>query len=175
MKKKWLLIVACLSLSMTAICQTSGNSTDSMAAPVPLKDSAGADPDLHGLAAKEKDRMAKTLQPPVGKALVYILRPSSMGMLIRMRVRCDGRNIGSTKAENFLFAVVEPGKHTLQTTSENVETMDITVEAGKIYYVKQQAKMGFAFAETGLKLLDEKEGQKDLGKCRLAKDNVASN
>ncbi len=175
MKKKWLLIVACLSLSMTAICQTSVNPTDSTAAAVPLKDSTLVNPDLHGLAAKEKDRMAKTLQPPVGKALVYVLRPSAMGMLIRMRVKCDGTNIGSTKGGNFLFAMVEPGQHTLLTASENDEMMDITVEAGKIYYVKQQAKMGVVYAETGLKLVDEKEGQKYLQKCRLAKDNVASN
>jgi hypothetical protein len=45
----------------------------------------------------------------------------------------------------------------------------------KIYYIKQEVKMGFAIAETGLKLVDEKEGQKYLQKCKLAKDNVASN
>jgi len=53
--------------------------------------------------------------------------------------------------------------------------LEITVEAGKVYYIKQEVKMGFAIAETGLKPVEEKEGQKYLQKCKLAKDNVASN
>jgi Protein of unknown function (DUF2846) len=117
----------------------------------------------------------RELQPAPGKALVYILRPATMGLAVRMFLKCDSVHIGSTMAHNFVYAMLEPGTHTLVSTSENHAKLEITVEADKVYYIKQEVKMGFAIAETGLKLVDEKEGQKYLQKCKLAKDNVASN
>jgi hypothetical protein len=176
MKKKWLLALICLSLSLTAVCQNSANPKDTTDAAYRPKDSvAGALADSRSLSDKDKDKMAKSLQPADGKALVYILRPAGLAMLIRMNVRCDSLHIGSTKAHNFVYTMLEPGQHTLMSFSENRAKLEITVEAGKVYFVKQEVTMGFAYAETGLTLLDEKEGQKYLQKCKLAKDNVASN
>jgi hypothetical protein len=165
MKRKFLLTIACFSMALTAIAQNSTNP----------KDSTAAISDLRGLPQKEKDQAAKTLQPADGKALVYILRPATLGLVVRMFLNCDSVHIGSTMAHNFVYVMLEPGTHTLMSTSENHSTLEITVEAGKVYYIKQEVKMGIAIAETGLKLVDETEGQKYLKKCRLAKDNVASN
>jgi hypothetical protein len=164
MKRRCLLAFVCSFMALTSIAQDSAY----------LKDSGRVIRDMRSLPDKEKDQVAKTLQPSDGKALVYILRPSTFGMVVRMFVRCDSVHIGSTMAHNFVYAMLDPGTHTLRSTSENNSTLEITVDAGKVYYVKQEVKMGFAIAETGLKLVDEKEGQKYLQKCKLAKDNVAS-
>ncbi|GGB18427.1 DUF2846 domain-containing protein [Puia dinghuensis] len=136
--------------------------------------SATTDP-KSGLSRKEKDKIARSLTPADGKALVYILRPSGFGALIKMGVRCDSVHIGSTGAGQYVYTMLDPGTHSLMSTAENKSSLNIMVEAGKIYYIRQQVKMGFAFAETGLKLEDDQQGQKDLKKCKLAKDNVASN
>jgi hypothetical protein len=160
MKKKSLLTFVCLCFCIAAICQTTVDS-----AVVEVKGT---------LSRKEMDLKAKALTPAEGKALIYILRPTGFGALIRMGVECDSVHIGSTKAENYVYAMLDPGAHTLMSKAENHSSLEVTLEAGKIYYVKQLVKMGFAFAETGLKLVDEQEGQKYLKKCKLAKDNVAS-
>jgi hypothetical protein len=74
-----------------------------------------------------------------------------------------------------LYSVLEPGKHTFLSTSENQATLSVTLEGDKIYYIRQEVKMGVFFAETALKLEDEQKGQKDLRKCKLARDNVYTN
>lgn len=165
MKKQTFLLLACLFLLGHTFCQNA----DSTAAAAP------AATEKKELSRKEKDEMAKGLTPAEGKALVYILRPTAFGALIRMTVKCDTVPIGSTKANNYIYAMLDPGPHTLISHSENTFKLDITLEAGKTYYIKQQVKMGIAIAETGLVIIDEQEGQKYLKKCKLAKDNPASN
>jgi hypothetical protein len=160
MKKKCLLTFVCLCFCIAAFCQTTPDS-----AVVEVKGSP---------SRKEMDLRAKALTPAEGKALIYILRPSGFGALIRMNLECDSVHIGSTKAENYVYAMLNPGAHTLVSKAENNTSLEVTLEAGKTYYVKQQVKMGFVYSETGLKLVDEQEGQKYLKKCKLAKDNVAS-
>jgi hypothetical protein len=123
MKRKFLLTFLCFSIALTGIAQNSANSKE------------------------EKDQIARTLQPPDGKALVYILRPSIFGLAVRMFLDCDSVHIGSTMAHNFVYALLEPGTHTLMSTSENHPTLEITVEAGKVYYIKQEVKMGTVIAK----------------------------
>lgn len=171
MHKQSLIVLICLAFCLPAFCQTSA--TDSTVAGHQDVDSAVAikkgEP-----TRKEKDLMARNLTPAEGRALVYILRPSGFGALIKMSVLCDSVHIGATKAGNYVYVMVTPGRHVLESHAENNVSMDIDVEAGKTYYVRQQVKMGFAYAETGLKLLDDTDGQKDLKKCKLAKDNLAT-
>ena len=157
-----------------AICQSPTTTNDSNIAVSPMKDSSST-PLPARLSRKEKDKWAKSLKPDDGKALVYIVRPSMMGALIHMKVRCDSVPIGSTSAGNYVYAMLEPGKHTLTSHAENLATLDIVVEAGKVYYIRQRSEMGALYAETDLELVDEKDGQKYLKKCEIAKDNAATN
>ena len=120
----------------------------------------------------QMDSIAKSLVPVEGKAIVYILRPSKVAFVVKMGLKCDNVRIGGTKAGTYVYSVLEPGKHTFLSTSENQATLSVTLEGGKIYYIRQEVKMGLFFAETGLKLEDEQKGQKDLRKCQLARDNV---
>jgi len=124
---------------------------------------------------EQKDSIAKSLLPIDGKAIVYLLRPSGFGTLVKMNLECDSVHIGSTKAFKYVYSILEPGTHTFLSKAENKKSLTITLESGKIYYIKQEVKMGVFFAETGLKLLDEGDGKKGLGKCSLSKDNVFSN
>ena len=120
---------------------------------------------------QNKDSIAKSLTPIGGKAIVYIVRPTGFGFLIRMKLYCDSIFIGSTMAQNYVYLAVDSGKHIFISKSENKSKLELLVEPGKIYYLKQQVKMGFLYAETSLKLLDEAEGKKYLNKCTLSSDN----
>ena len=175
------LALSLIFICHTAICQSSTTTaSDSTTAVSPTKDSAAIKDSTStmspaSMSRKEKDKWAKSLKPDDGKALVYIVRPSAMGSLIHMKVRCDSVPIGTTSACNYVYAMLEPGKHTLTSHAENWAALDIVVEAGKVYYVKQRSEMGALYAETDLELLEEKDGQKYLKKCEIAKDNVATN
>jgi hypothetical protein len=122
----------------------------------------------------QKDSAAKNLAPIAGKAIVHIIRPTSYGFLIKMNVECDSVHIGSTKAKKYIYTVLDPGRHTFVSKSENHYKFDLDVEAGKIYYIKQQVEMGALYAETGLEILSDQDGKKYLDKCTLSKDNVYS-
>ena len=37
----------------------------------------------------------KTMQPPAGKALVYVIRPQSLGYALHFTVMCDDKKIGA--------------------------------------------------------------------------------
>jgi len=120
----------------------------------------------------EKDSIARNHSPVEGKAIVYFLRPTSFGALIKMNIECDSVHIGSTYAGKYVYTILDTGLHHFISRAENNASLDIKLEAGKLYYIKQKVKMGFLFAETGLELADEKDGKKYLGKCKLSKDNV---
>jgi len=108
-----------------------------------------------------------------GKATVYIIRNSSIGSLIRMGVECNDLKIGSTKAKQYVYTVLAPGNYTfVSKTPENKASLDLTLEAGKIYYIKQQVKMGIIAARTGLELMNEPDGKKALNDCKLSSDNI---
>ena len=107
----------------------------------------------------------KDLTPPEGKALLYIYRPSVAGTVVPMPVICDETMIGTTKGKTFVYAFVDPGKHTITAEAEKPATLDIETEADKVYYIRQKVKMGAWSARTDLELVDEKEGKEKLNKC----------
>ena len=127
------------------------------------------------LTLQQKDSIAKNLTPIQGKAIVYIIRSTLLGAVIKMNIECNSIHIGSTKAEKYIYTILEPRTHTFLAKSKNKSSFELTVEAGKIYFIKQQVKMGFLFAQTGLKLITDEEGRKLLSKCKLSSDNLLTN
>jgi len=100
------------------------------------------------------------------KALVYVVRPASVGFAIKSFFLCDDEILGINKGRCYFFAQVAPGKHLFWSKSENVDALELTVEAGKTYYIKQGIQMGAFRARTKVEVLDEAEGQAALGKCK---------
>jgi hypothetical protein len=72
----------------------------------------------------------------------------------------DDEILGINKGESYFFAYVAPGKHVFWSKSENVDALELTVEAGKTYYIQQHVRMGGFRARTKLEVLDEAEGTK---------------
>jgi hypothetical protein len=120
---------------------------------------------------KEKDNFAKNLTPIPDKSIVFIVRTSLFGMAIPLKLDCDSFEVGWIHSKTYLFTIVDPGEHIFKASSENDFTLKINLEPGKIYYFDQEAKMGIAYAETKIKMINEEDGKKYLLKCSLSKHN----
>lgn len=118
----------------------------------------------------EMDLKIKEMKSPEGKALVYIVRPSSFGFAIKMTVTCDGEYVGTTAGKRYIYTVLSPGNHLFVSKAENKSELSIVLEEGKTYYLEQQVKMGLIKARNKLVRLDEVEGRNKLSKCSLSDD-----
>lgn len=113
------------------------------------------------MSAKE----LKELIPPEGKGLVYIIRSKSAGGLIKFKTSINGTYIGSTKAKNFLYSILDPGAYTISAKAENTNNIDITVEAGQTYFILQKVRMGAIKARVAMYQTDDVEGRQRLARC----------
>jgi uncharacterized protein DUF2846 len=126
-------------------------------------------------AKKLKDSITKNLVPPPGKAIIYIVRPTIMAFAVPMRLDCDSFQVGWISAKTYLYTILDSGEHTLKSLSENEFHLKVNLEAGKIYYIEQEIRMGILYARTKLKLLNDETGRKELGKCSISGHNTYPN
>jgi len=105
-------------------------------------------------------------EAPPDKALVYIVRPATLGMAIRLWAFADETPLAVTRGNTYATAEVEPGTHIFWGKAENVSAMEYTVEAGKTYFLKLKVKMGGFKARVRVEFLAEKEGEEALKNCK---------
>ena len=116
------------------------------------------------------DLKIRDLNPPEGKALVYILRPTSLGSIVKMEVTANGQYIGATGGKRYIYTILDPGKYIFSSKAENTSELHIVLEAGKTYYLEQKVKMGIILARNELLRLDDIEGHRKLSQCSLSND-----
>ena len=120
------------------------------------------------MESPENDAKARQFNNPVDTAGLYIYRNESIGGAIKMDVEIDGVPIGQTAANTFLYKEVSPGKHTIVSKTENDSTLEVDAEAGMLYYIWQEVKLGLLFARSKLQLMSKEEGQKGVNETKLA-------
>ena len=160
---KKLLIIVGMSLALVGCATVSNSGTASTTAPAQASVSAPAPASESVSASSAQDPL---FAPKDGVAVVYVFRNSSLGMAVGMNVALDGEKIGRTGAKRYIRAEVQPGSHTLSCKSETVSEVTFDAEAGKVYYVWQQIKMGAFIARNKLQLVDEATGQKGVKECK---------
>ena len=116
----------------------------------------------------QQDVAAKKFTAPRENSAVYIYRNESMGAAVTMDVELDGKAIGRTGANTFLYKEIVPGKHTISSKAENTDTVEIDAKPGTLYYVWQEVKMGVLSARTKLHLVDEAQGRKGVSETKFA-------
>lgn len=156
MPQRFYLLLFCLLFSSVAFAQAPADSSRNLTAKQ---------------ERKYQDSVAKNLKPVDGKAIVYIIRHGVMGAAIPFRLDCDSFLVGWVAAGTYLYTIIDPGSHVFKAQSENDYELPLTVEAGKIYFLDQESRMGVMYARTKLKPLNEQEGRKLLDKCHLSKHN----
>lgn len=121
------------------------------------------------MADPAADTQAKTFATTPGKANIYIYRNETFGAAVKMPLTLDGKSVGSTASKTFVLQQVEPGKHIVQSITENEPSVEVNAEAGKNYYVWQEVKMGAFQPGSALHIVTEAEGQKAVKECKLVK------
>ena len=119
------------------------------------------------------DSKAKKMEPPTGKALVYIVRPAFVGTAVKAEVVCNRWRIGATGGKRFLYVILDPGTYQFESIMQNVSTLDLKCESGKTYFIEQNVRMQVFRPLTTLILLDRDFGEWKLKSCSLSTDIIA--
>lgn len=117
---------------------------------------------------KKQDAALKNFTAKPDVAGVYIYRNETIGAAVRMDVEVDGKPLGQTAAKTYFYTEVAPGKHTVTSKAENTDRLELDAQAGKLYYIWQEVKMGIMFARTKLHLVGDAEGKTGVIETQLA-------
>jgi hypothetical protein len=101
--------------------------------------------------------------PDAEKAIVYVVRPSAVGTLVRFNVFLDDQaaesEMGYTRGSQYIYFQVNPGEHKIQSKAENWSEWVINAKAGDIIYIQQDAAMGLFMARNTIFKIEDIEGK----------------
>lgn len=101
--------------------------------------------------------------PEQGKAIVYVVRPSSVGGLIRFNVFVDDQEasseMGYTRGSQYIYFSLPPGEHKIYSKAENWAETLVSAKAGDIIFIQQDASMGIIMARNNIFKLEDYQGK----------------
>lgn len=101
-------------------------------------------------------------QPPEGRAMVYVVRPSGLGTLIRFNVFVGDKEadseMGYTRGSQYIWFSVPPGEHRIYSKAENWAEALINVKAGDVVFIHQEPQMGIVMARNTIRTIEPIEG-----------------
>lgn len=108
--------------------------------------------------------------PPEGRALVYVVRPTSFGYAAVQNITCDNKDIGSTTGQRFIYVYLDSGLHKFSVKAENRPELFLQVVPGKTYFIEEKIKLGLMAARSELERLEDAAGRSKLRLCKLSGD-----
>lgn len=101
--------------------------------------------------------------PESGKAIVYVVRPSGLGGLVRFNVFVDDQEaaseMGYTRSSQYIYFNVAPGTHKIYSKAENWADTEISAKSGDVIYIQQEPAMGIIMARNSVSKVDEVQGK----------------
>lgn len=101
--------------------------------------------------------------PAPGKAMIYVVRPSGPGGLVRFNVFVDDKEeaseVGYTRGSQYIYFNVAPGDHTVYSKAENWAEALTSVKEGDIVFIQQEASIGFVMARNNLFKIEDYQGK----------------
>jgi hypothetical protein len=101
--------------------------------------------------------------PEKDKAIVYVVRPSPLGTLVRFNVFLDDQEanseMGFTRGTQYIYFSVNPGKHKIYSKAENWAETDVDAKSGDIIFIQQEPTIGVIMARNNLFKIDELQGK----------------
>lgn len=110
-------------------------------------------------------------QSEAPSALIYVVRPSMFGGLIRFNVFLDDKEdnseMGYTRGSQYIYFFVSPGKHIIFSKAENWAEITIDAKTGETIFLQQDTSMGFIMARNSIEQIQELEGKYHVKKTSL--------
>ena len=101
--------------------------------------------------------------PEQGKAIVYVVRPSSVGGFVRFNVFVDDQEasseMGYTRGSQYIYFSLLPGEHKIYSKAENWAETLVSAKAGDIIFIQQDASMGILMARNNIFKLEDYQGK----------------
>lgn len=101
--------------------------------------------------------------PEAGKAMVYVVRPSGVGGLVRFNVFVDDQEaaseMGYTRSSQYIYFNVAPGKHKIYSKAENWAEADVEAKSGDVIYIQQEPSMGIIMARNSIARIEDYQGK----------------
>jgi hypothetical protein len=101
--------------------------------------------------------------PEKDKAIIYVVRPSSLGTFIRFNVFLNDQEanseMGFTRGTQYIYFNVNPGKHKIYSKAENWAETDVDAKSGDIIFIQQEPAMGVIMARNNIFKIDELQGK----------------
>ena len=101
--------------------------------------------------------------PQSGMALVYVVRPSMLGTLVRFNVFLNDQEaaseVGYTRGNQYIYFSVPPGTHKIYSKAENWADVAVSVKAGDIVFVQQDPAIGLVLPRNSLSRIGDDEGK----------------
>ena len=86
------------------------------------------------MKAETANFQVPTKLPEAGKAMVYVVRPSELGGLVRFNVFLDDQEaaseMGYTRSSRYVYFSVQPGVRKIYSKAENWAEMEFKADAG---------------------------------------------
>ena len=104
-----------------------------------------------------------TKMPDPGKAMVYVVRPSQLGGLVRFNVFLGDQEpvseMGYTRSAQYIYFQIPPGNHKIFSVAENTSELLLAARAGDVVFVQQNVAMGVIMARNNLIHIDQDQGK----------------
>lgn len=129
-------------------------------------------------ASSNQNAKAKLFSPSSSRALIFIYRNGDEGLKetvlpTLVTVSLNGITLGQTSSKTFFRLNVKPGKYTITSLAEKVATLNLTVEAGKTYYVQQEITTWLWSPRSFLQQVDENKGRASVIESKVIASNVS--
>jgi len=116
-----------------------------------------------GVMKAETENYQLPQLPPEGKAIVYVVRPSQLGTIIRFNVFLDDQEdkseMGYTRGAQYIYFTVVPGEHKVLSKAENWAELAFTGKAGDVLFIQQDPVMGIIMARNNIMRIDDLIGK----------------
>jgi hypothetical protein len=120
-------------------------------------------------APSDKSEAAKSFTAPENKGSVFLYRTGrAVGAAGQLAVKVNGIDAGGTGPGTFFRWDFSPGTYTfLSSTKESSATVQLEVETGQVYFIRQDARLGIDSGRVTMKKVDSKKGMKEVQGCKL--------
>lgn len=129
------------------------------------------------MESKEASDQAKRFEMPAeNNAAIYVYRDSFVGKALKKDIWINGECLGESAPDVFFYKQL-PGdqEYTIATESEfSPNTLQLLMEKGKSYFVRQYIKLGVFVGGADLEEVDAEKAKSSISKLALAQNGNCS-